>query len=141
MRSRRKCVLSKIEDSHYIFMIFRKKFSKKNFKNFRPIRLRNFAPKTSSNERLLLAYSKTVFRIEIGTVVRELSRFEVFNLTILRNFFEKNSFFLEKNACANVVTMFKRKPIKNYVRIMTFDGKQNLQTRQNFGSKIEISRP
>ena len=24
---------------------------------------------------------------------------------------------------------------------MTFDGKENLQTRQNFGSKIEISRP
>ena len=127
-------------------MIFRKKFSKKNFKNFRPIRLRNFkilnfAPKTGSNESLLLAYSKTVFRIEIGTVIRELSRLEVFKMTILRNFFLKKFVFLEKNACANVVTMFKRKPIKNYVRIMTFDGKQNLQTRQNFGSKIEISKP
>ena len=34
IRYRRKCVLRKIEDIHYISMIF-KKFSKKNSKNFR----------------------------------------------------------------------------------------------------------
>ena len=104
-------------------MIFKKKFQKKNFKNFPPIRLRdfeslNFAPKPGSNESLLLAYSKTVFRIIIDTVVRE----------------------LVKNACANVVTMFKRKPIKNYTIKMSFDEEKNLHTKRNFGRNLKISR-
>ena len=98
MRSRRTCVWRKIEDSHYISMIFKKKFSKKNFKNFRPIRLRdfeilNFAPKQGSNESLLSAYSETVFRIKIDTVVREQSRFKIFKMTVFGNFFKKNWFF------------------------------------------------
>ena len=76
MRSRRTCVWRKIEDSHYISMIFKKKFSKKNFKNFRPIRLRDFeilnlAPKMLSNESLWREHSKIVFRIEIDSVIRE----------------------------------------------------------------------
>ena len=57
-------------------MIIKKKFLKKNFKNFRPIRLRdfeilNFAPKIRSNESVLLAYSEAVVGSEIGKVIRE----------------------------------------------------------------------
>ena len=41
--------------SHYIFMIFKKKIQKKNFKNFQPTRLRDFeilnlAPKSTLND-------------------------------------------------------------------------------------------
>ena len=57
-------------------MIFKKKISDKKFKNFQPFRLRdfeilNFAPKLGSNESLLFAYSETLVRVEIDTVVRE----------------------------------------------------------------------
>ena len=58
-------------------------------KNFRPIRLRdfeilNFAPTIGSTESLFLAYSETVFGIEIDTVIREQSRVKVLKMRIFR---------------------------------------------------------
>ena len=79
----------------------------------RDFKILNFAPKTGSNESLLLAYSKTVFRIEIGTVIRELSRLEVFKMTILRNFFLKKFVFLEKKGLREPSHYAQKKAYKN----------------------------